>query len=267
MNSPKNIFPWEENFDFEALLKPDADFEKRVSEVPIESPKIERWNSSFPELILDDTEILKEEEQWVNPRWQQQVPEKKAIQENREVLSEIEQKISFYSLKFQEILQSDKNETLQDSLKRYARFLIYLLEQFEITEGKKHHIKFMIELKKVIGEIQTPSKVLWYIKQIEKKWLYKTWWKLREELEFLYSIYYQNYIQTQKELHKKEVDERKKLYNEITSIQEELLGEGTFENHLPPQSIEGKQDIVEVIRQKRLKIEQKRAQRKITNKW
>lgn len=91
---------------------------------------------------------------------------------------------------------------------------------------------------------------------------------MREELELLYSVYYQNYVQIQKELHytrqQQEVIQREELYDRITTLQEELLWDALLENTDLPQSADLEQeaqDIAEIIRKKRQEMSEKRAQR------
>lgn len=195
MNSSKNVLflhsetqtGKESDFDFEALITPDTDFDKRILEetTEISPPKIQPKENPFPELIIEEDFIQQElASQWIERErekksgtvndilwfWSIQLyTEEKTLskEETQQKVhlwtpSEIEKRIPFYTQKFQEILQWENIQNPQKDLQKYAKILLYLLEQFEITGGKKHHIKFMIELKKVLGEIQTHEQISAY---------------------------------------------------------------------------------------------------------
>lgn len=271
------------DFDFDKLLTPDPDFDKRIQEVPIQSLKIETWTSFFPELILDDIDFLLQSQNSQIPKnnwwiFSQRVavqswfptlikdePEAESIQpeNNKEVklISVLEEQSAFYANRFQQILQIDSNNTLESSVNRYARILLYILEQFHIHWDKKHHIRFMVSLKKVLNEISTIKEEKDYIEQCKRRWYWKLEWELKDEIETLYKIYYECYILAQKELHRiqrqEEQEKRRALHDNIKALEEELLPWFCYETW----AINTQEDPQIAIERRRKELALKRAQR------
>lgn len=244
-NANKSEKKDETNFD--ALFTPDPDFEKQL---PVWSTSSQLWKTNsepFPELILDDFQIP--DEIWpAQPMVQTQkniktqvdqalrfpkvivdeVQEEKTIDKKEvQYLSTLEQKSVFYANRFQEILQMYPTDTLENTVKRYAKILLYMLEQFHIISEKKHQVKFMVSLKRILWEFDFEMDAIDY-----KNWVLKRGYiypdqEFKEELEFLYKIYYECYKVAHKELHKfqKALDkiEREKLHQHITNLEREVL--------------------------------------------
>lgn len=220
-------------WDLELFLTPDSDFDKRVEEFKEVKPQVS-WiidsKLSFPEInLLDDD-------------WDSEIQESQEIEEEKIILSELEIQKQHYSISFQKILQIDINSSLEDFIRRYAKILLYILEQFHIFENdKKHHnwdkryfLKFMIDLKKILGEINNEEQEKNYRDNILKRPYVKISWELKEEIELLFNIYYSSYIDCQKQIHEKvrleEIEKRRKLEESISQIYEELNSQLNLDN-------------------------------------
>lgn len=272
-----------DEIDFDKLLTPDPDFDKRVQEVPTEAPKVERWISDFPEIVLDDIDVLLQNENSVSQRndWRNfsqrfaaqswfptlimDEPQLENLdpRNNKEikVISVLEEKSSFYANRFQQILQVDAPNNLESLVNRYARILLYMLEQFHIHWDKKHHIRFMVSLKKVLKEIQTVREEKEYVEQCLRRWYWKLDGDLKEEIETLYKIYYQCYINSQQELHRvqrqEEQEKRRVLHDNIKALEEELLPGFCYKTW----AIRTDEDPKVAIERRRKELSLKRAQR------
>ena len=90
-----------------------------------------------------------------------------------------------------------------------------MLEQFHIISEKKHQVKFMVSLKRILWEFDFEMEAIDYRNGVLKRWYIQPDEEFKEELECLYKVYYECYKIAQKELHKvqKALDkiEREKL--------------------------------------------------------
>lgn len=246
--------------DLELFLEPDPDFENRLKEqssVKVEASGLLQSKTVFPEIIsgiLDEPDLelpVVQKHNWTKSNssifpeinfLDGEKSDTSVVEKPEEYLSEIEKQKSFYSMRFQEILKINSNESLEIYIKRYAKIMLYILEQFHIFENdKKHHnwdkkyfIKFMIDLKKFLGEISTIKEEEDYKENILKKWYTKLSWELKEEIELLFNIYHESYIDCQKQIHEKirldEIEKRKKLEKNISQIYEEMNSEFNLDN-------------------------------------
>ncbi len=246
--------------DLELFLEPDPDFENRLKEqssVKVEASGLLQSKTVFPEIIsgiLDEPDLelpVVQKHNWTKsnssifPEINFLDGEKSVtsvVEKPEEYLSEIEKQKSFYSMRFQEILKINSNESLEIYIKRYAKIMLYILEQFHIFKNdKKHHnwdkryfLKFMIDLKKILGEINNEEQEKNYRDNILKRPYIKISWELKEEIELLFNIYYSSYIDWQKQIHEKvrleEIEKRRKLEESISQIYEELNSQLNLDN-------------------------------------
>lgn len=240
--------------DLELLLTPDPDFDQRLNEfssVKTEVPWLLQSKTIFPEIIADFSDdidvivkkestnqnrVVRQTNSWLFPEITFDDTEEKTevLEENKPILSELEIQKSVYASRFQEILEIWNNSTQENFMKRYAKILLYILEQFHIFENdKRHHnwdkkyfLKFMIDLKKILGEINNEEQEKKYKENILKRPYVKISWELKEEIELLFNMYYSSYIDCQRQIHEKsrleELEKRRRLEENISKIEEEL---------------------------------------------
>ncbi len=233
---------WNKNYaDFAKLFEPDADFEKRIQSIGKVTIEEEKKPSIFDGFDIDaslfdaniaQTKTLVEWIMWISPTAHQVKNTSNVLEKKQEeiYLSELEKKFPFYADKFQKLLTLTQEPTLEDLVKRYARILLYISEQFEISGNRKEQIKLMLKLKKVLWEIGTWEEELVYTNLISNKTsLIRTSGDLKKEIELLYHIYHSNYSHTQEELHRIQTEREKSLRTEIISriniIEQEMLPE------------------------------------------
>lgn len=242
----------ENGVNFDILFTPDPDFESRIytPEKPHKAISL-KTESTFPWFDLEDFKIPDENFQTQKPQpilhrkkeVRAQVEDKLNLnqiiideipkeispckKQLEQSLSILEEKSVFYANRFQEILQIYPIDTPENLVKRYAKILLYMLEQFHIMWEKSQQLKFMVSLKKVLGEFEFEMEEIDYKNGLLKRGYIRPDEQFKEELEFLYQVYYECYKESQKELRKiqKAFDkkEKEKLYHNITKIEKEVL--------------------------------------------
>lgn len=250
---------------FWKFLIPDADFEMRVQNIGREVVPAKKTPSIFDNLILDPAffdEKLAETRGKVQDIISPQEETKAVAPANYD--SEFVKKFPYYSEKFQKILELKKSPTPNDLLRRYAKILLYILEQFQIKWDKKHHVRLMLVLKKVLQEITTFEEGEVYTNEmLQKTWYIRTSWEVQEEVELLYSIYYENYVSLQKEIHIDDKKRREGILETIEVIEHDMLWENYRDDeYWGPEKI----NVTEVIAQKRQDLINKRNQRELSQK-
>lgn len=243
------------------FLIPDADFELRVQNIGKEIIPAKTSPSIFDNLTLDPNFFdakLAETREKVQGIISQNEESQEKNQSNYD--SEFAKKFPYYSEKFQKILELKKSPTLNDLLKRYAKILLYILEQFQIKWDKKHHIRFMLVLKKVLQEITTFEEAEVYTAEMLNKTSYiRTSWEIQEEIELLYSIYYENYVVLQKEVHMDDKKRREDILETIEVLEHDML----WKNYRDTEYWWSQQtNLEDAITQKRQELIQKRRERR-----
>lgn len=216
--------------DFSQFIIPDADFEQRVQNIwRQEEPKV-KPTSIFDGFVVDpdifdqNMEAVKTRVEWLICKNVVANDPKNSESPNNWLTSELEKKFSFYTDKFQRLLQMDSVVSLEWLVQRYARILLYILEQFQISWNRKEQIKLMVKLKRVLWEIHAWEDEFVYNTFISNKTsLIRTSWELQEEIELLYHMYFQNYVYFQKEAHKQEKERRENIIQTIETIEHSML--------------------------------------------
>ncbi len=207
-------------------LTPDADFEKRIAEIGKQSvispPKEDIFSfiPISPDFLDSQIEERRAKIGRILSTWSP-VSEDEKIQKS-DLVSQLEEKFPLYIKKFQDILQIPTNASLKEKRDRYARILLYILENFYVKGDKKQHVEFMISLKKVLNEIDNYYEEKAYRnRMLEVVPIPLT--DVREEIELLYRVYSQNYFSLKHEVHVQEQEHRKLLIHTMKTIEIDML--------------------------------------------
>lgn len=238
--------------DIDAFITPDADFESRVAQVqPAYIPSTVVKDQEFPDFNLADFQIESIEEtqpvskevshfkqrfEWVCSGFPEIMIDNDLMettqnaQKNHDDISlqsVLESHSPFYARRFQEVLALYPTISPENTVKRYAKILLYMMEQFHVHSEKSHQHKFMLNLKKVLWEQLDRGEEKDYIETIKRRAYIRPTWELKDEIEFLYQVYYDCYIQAQKEYHiylrAEDIALRKRLQKQITSLEQEMI--------------------------------------------